>query len=61
VGNTVPVHDLRTTKLKVRCVDFTAKQLVDSLSARENDRLALDLNGTLSEADKVGTNTCGNR
>lgn len=58
--NTIPVHDLRTTKLKIGCIDFTTKQLIDSLSAGENDRLALDLNGTLSKTDKVGTDAYEN-
>ena len=57
MGDTVPVHDLSATKLKVGSVNFTTKQLVDSLSTSEDNRLAFDLDGTLTETDKVGTNT----
>lgn len=55
--NAVPVHDLGTTELEVGCVHFATKKLVDSLSTGENDRLALNLDSTLAESDKIGTNT----
>jgi hypothetical protein len=57
VGHTISVHDLGATKLQVRGVDLAAEQLVDSLSTSEDDGLAFDLDGTLAETDKVGTNT----
>jgi hypothetical protein len=58
VRHTVPVHDLRATKLKVRSVNFTTKQLVDSLGTSEDDWLAFNLDRTLTKADEVSTNTC---
>ena len=58
VRNTVPVHDLSATKLKVGSVHFTTKELVNSLSTSEDDGLAFNLDGTLSKTDKVSTNTC---
>jgi hypothetical protein len=57
VRDTVAVHDLSTTKLEVRGVDLTSKQLVDGLCTSEDDWLTLDLDGTLAKADKVSTNT----
>src|SRR5262249_40944748 len=57
MGDSVLVHDLSSTKLKVGSVHLTAKKLVDGLSASENDRLAFDLNGALAETDKVGADT----
>jgi hypothetical protein len=54
---TIPVHDLGTTKLEVRSVDFATEQLIDSLGTCEDDWLALNLDGTLAKADKVGTDT----
>jgi hypothetical protein len=58
VRNTVPVHNLRATKLKVGSVNFTTEQLVDSLGTSEDDWLTFDLDRTLTEADEVSTNTC---
>ena len=55
--DTVPVHDLGTTKLQVRSVDLATEQLVDSLGTGKDDGLALNLDGTLSETDKVSTDT----
>jgi hypothetical protein len=58
--HTVPVHDLRATKLKVGSVNFTTEQLVDSLGTSKNDWLTFNLDRTLTEADEVSTNTCLN-
>jgi hypothetical protein len=55
--HTVAIHDLRTTKLQVGSVDFATEQLIDSLGTGKNNRLALDLDGTLTEADEVGADT----
>lgn len=55
--NTVPVHDLGATKLQVRSVDLATEQLVDSLGTGKDDGLTLNLDGTLSETDKVSTDT----
>ena len=55
--NTVLVHDLCATELQVGSVDFTTEQLVDGGSTSEDDRLTLDLDSTLTETDKVGTDT----
>lgn len=52
----VLVHDLRATELKVRRVDLATENLVERASTREDDGLALDLDDTLAEADKVGAN-----
>jgi hypothetical protein len=57
VRNTVAIHDLGTTKLKIRSVNFTTEQLVDGLGTGKDDRLTLDLDRTLTEADEVSTNT----
>jgi hypothetical protein len=56
--HTVPVHDLRATKLKVGSVNFTTEQLVDSLGTSKDDWLTFNLDRTLTEADEVSTNTC---
>jgi hypothetical protein len=58
VGDTVPVHDLGATKLQVGSVDFATEQLVDGLRASKDNWLAFNLNGALTEADKVSTDTC---
>ena len=57
VRDTVLVHDLRATELQVRRVHLASQHLVEGARAREDDRLALDLDGTLAEADEVGTDT----
>lgn len=57
VRNTISIHNLRSTKLQIRCVNFTTQQLVDSCSSSQNDRLTLDLNGTLTKTNEIGTNT----
>jgi hypothetical protein len=59
VRDTVLVHDLGTTKLQVGSVHFTTEKLVDSWSTSQDDWLTLDLNGTLTETDQVGTDTNG--
>ena len=59
MGDTVLVHDLGTTKLQVGSVHFATQQLVDGRSTSEDDWLALDLDGTLSETDEVRTDTDG--
>ncbi|GJD05392.1 hypothetical protein ColKHC_14217 [Colletotrichum higginsianum] len=59
VGDTVAVHDLSTTKLQVGGVDLTAKNVVQRRGTSEDDGLALDLDGTLAETNKVGTDTNG--
>ena len=45
------VHDLGTSKLKIRGVDLTTQELVDGSGTGQNDRLALDLDGSLAQAD----------
>lgn len=58
--HTVSIHDLGATELQVRGVDLAAEQIVEGGSTREDDRLTLNLDSTLTEADKVGANTwCG--
>jgi hypothetical protein len=57
VRDTVPVHDLSATKLKVGSVNFATEQLVDSLGTGKDDGLTLNLDRTLTKADKVSTNT----
>lgn len=59
VGDTVLVHDLGATELQVGGVDLTTQELVDGRGTGEDDGLALDLDGTLAEADEVGTDTDG--
>ncbi len=54
---TVLVHDLGTTKLQVRSVDLTTKKLVERLVTSQDQGRALDLDHTLTETSKVGTNT----
>ena len=57
--DTVLVHDLSTTELQVRRVNLATQQLVDGRGTSQNDRLAFDLDGSLAQTDKVGTNTNG--
>ncbi|PNY27761.1 Uncharacterized protein TCAP_02317 [Tolypocladium capitatum] len=58
VRHAIAVHDLRATELQVGRVDLAAQQVVQGGSTGQDDGLALDLHGTLAEADKVGTDTC---
>jgi hypothetical protein len=57
VRNTILVHDLGTTKLKVGGVNLATEQLVNGRGTSEDDGLALNLNGTLAETHKVSTDT----
>jgi hypothetical protein len=57
VRHTISVHDLSTTKLKVGSVDLATEQLVDGLCTSEDDGLTLNLDRTLTETDKVSTDT----
>ena len=59
MGNAVLVHDLGTTKLQVGRVDLTAEELIDSTCTSQDNRLAFDLNSSLAEANKIGTNSYG--
>lgn len=62
VRDTVLVHDLGATELQVRRVDLATEDLVQGAGASQDDRLALDLDGALAEANEVGTNadrSCG--
>ena len=59
MGDTVLVHDLCSTELQVGSVDFTTEQLVDSRSTRQDNGLALDLDGSVSKTDEVSTDTDG--
>lgn len=57
--NTVLVHDLSASELQVRRVDlhFAPQHLVQSAVARQNDRLAVDRDGTLAKTDGVCADT----
>ena len=55
--DTVPVHDLSSSKLEIGSVDLATQEVVDSCSTSQNDRLTFNLNRALSETDKVGTDT----
>jgi len=57
VRHTIAVHDLRATELEVGSVDFATEQLVDGLRTGEDDWLAFNLDGTLTKANQVGTDT----
>ena len=57
MGNTVLIHDLGATKLQIGRVDLTAEELVDSSCTSQDDRLAFDLDSSLAEANKIGTNS----
>ena len=59
VADAVLVHDLRAAELQVRRVDLAAEQLVDGGCARQDDGLALDLDGALAEAHQVRTDADG--
>jgi hypothetical protein len=48
---------LGTAELKVGGVDFATENLVQSGRTGENDGGVLNLNGTLTEADEIGTDT----
>ena len=54
VRHAVLVHDLGAAELEVARVDLATEHLVERAGAREDDRLALDLDGALAEADEVG-------
>jgi hypothetical protein len=56
--DTIAVHDLSATELQIGCIDLATEKLVDGRSASEDDRLALNLNGTLAKTDEIGTDTC---
>jgi hypothetical protein len=57
VGDTIAVHDLRATELQIGGVHFAAEELVDGVGTSQDDRLTLDLDGTLAETDEISTNT----
>mmetsp|Transcript_3551 Transcript_3551/g.6682 ORF Transcript_3551/g.6682 Transcript_3551/m.6682 type:complete len:305 (-) Transcript_3551:211-1125(-) len=54
---TIGVHNLRTTKLVLRCVHFATKKLVQSTITSEKHGSLFHLDNTLTKADKVGSNT----
>jgi hypothetical protein len=59
VRNTVLVHNLGTTKLQIGGVHLATEKLVNSGSTSEDDGLTLNLDGTLTKTDEVGTDTDG--
>mmetsp|Transcript_49264 Transcript_49264/g.73463 ORF Transcript_49264/g.73463 Transcript_49264/m.73463 type:complete len:229 (-) Transcript_49264:4376-5062(-) len=54
--HTIGVHNLRSTKLVLRVIHFTSKQLVQCRVTGEDNRSLLHLNHTLSQTNKVGSN-----
>lgn len=54
---TVSVHDLSATELQVGGIHLAAEQVVEGRSTGEDDRLALNLDSTLTKTDKIGTDT----
>lgn len=54
---TVSSHDLGASELEVAGVDLSTENLVEGLSSGENERIAFDLDGSLTESDEVGSDT----
>jgi hypothetical protein len=57
VRDSVLVHDLSSSELQVRGVDFATENLVERSSSGEDDGLTFDLNSTLTETDEVSSDT----
>src|SRR5258706_6466511 len=55
--DTIFVHDLGATELKIGCVNFPAQDLIQCGRASEDNRLAFDLYCALTETDEISTNT----